>query len=765
MRNISLLTKMIIFGCVLSILPVVFVGTFSYIQSSNQVQEQVNHAEIQFIKQLNSNIEQILITANHTLTNLLDSTVMENALDNPLHASDFRLYNNLRSEISHLQSFDTKVEDVIIINKRQNWMIKNSGISRLNQHLDQEEYLSYMDMMQHSSWVLLENDDYTDPISSGSCPYTISLVKKMPIVTSEKYGLAFANIPACSIADIINNEQEAEEVMIINEKQQLVFHHDSSMIGTYLSDHPVFDSEFEFSNSSGQIHLVYDNHPYTVTYYKSNFNKWIYLSVISIDHLTKESRQIGWFTLVISLFIILISFVFVWLMTKRLYSPVNKLVKLIEGNESDNLVKPINEIQLIENHIKHLFSSKSKLEHEVRDHIQQIRSLFLNRLFIGNLRKSEIDEKVNYFGFDAYLKRWKSMVVLTLQVDTLDNTRYKPKDLELLLFAVSNIVEEEIEQERRFPSVWFDRTLVILVGSEAEDVGQVNGYIYKLTESLKNLVERYLGLSISIGISLIFQEIKMASRAYDEGLEALKHRVKLGKGVIIPFSSINFGKPSVIYEYPGRTELELIDAIKIADHEDSLKFLRVWMERATNEMQSPSEYQISLMRLLNKLLIIKQEAGISFQQLGVHEASLYEELLALHVMEEIEDWFKERLVLPLLRIFSDRRDSQYRNLSEEIIDMIQNHFDSDFTLEDCAAKLHYNANYLGNIFKKETQFTFSEYLSDYRSRMARQWLMETEMTIKEIADRLRYNNSQNFIRSFRKQEGMTPGQYRVKHWQ
>ncbi|MNR68487.1 DNA-binding transcriptional regulator AraC [compost metagenome] len=44
--------------------------------------------------------------------------------------------------------------------------------------------------------------------------------------------------------------------------------------------------------------------------------------------------------------------------------------------------------------------------------------------------------------------------------------------------------------------------------------------------------------------------------------------------------------------------------------------------------------------------------------------------------------------------------------------------------------------------------------------MAKKWLEETDMPVKDIAARLRYNNSQNFIRSFRKQEGMTPGQYR-----
>ncbi|MNL86613.1 Helix-turn-helix domain protein [compost metagenome] len=47
--------------------------------------------------------------------------------------------------------------------------------------------------------------------------------------------------------------------------------------------------------------------------------------------------------------------------------------------------------------------------------------------------------------------------------------------------------------------------------------------------------------------------------------------------------------------------------------------------------------------------------------------------------------------------------------------------------------------------------------------MAKKWLIETDMTVKEISERLQYQNSQNFIRSFRKQEEMTPGQYRELH--
>ncbi|OBZ10128.1 hypothetical protein A7975_22475 [Bacillus sp. FJAT-26390] len=78
------------------------------------------------------------------------------------------------------------------------------------------------------------------------------------------------------------------------------------------------------------------------------------------------------------------------------------------------------------------------------------------------------------------------------------------------------------------------------------------------------------------------------------------------------------------------------------------------------------------------------------------------------------------------------------------------------------ASLHYNANYLSSVFRKETNYSFSEYLSMYRFKMTKKWLAESELPIKDIAAKLRYNNPQNFIRSFRKQEGITPGQYREK---
>ncbi|WP_020619174.1 helix-turn-helix domain-containing protein [Paenibacillus daejeonensis] len=763
MHRKSLFVKMILFGCVLSIIPVVFIGAFSYIQSSKQVQNRVNQGEVQFLRQVNSNIELVLQTVEHTMIKMADSQVMEDALYNKLEAVNFQLYNNLRSEIVHLQSFDTKVEEVIVYNARQDWLVRNSGIKRLSEYPDRDTFLSYLDMEYPAAWTLLSKQDFAEAISSHTCPHLISFMIKLPNAPTGKYGLAMANIPACSIAAMITDSDQPGEVIVLNKERQIMVHRDTAQIGTRLSDHPVLASDIEFADTDGQLQVEHNNQAYSLTYYKSPFNDWIYLSLVSIEHLTKESRQIGWLTVFICLGIIGFSILFVWLGTRNLYSPFDRLMQMIGGRPFDRTSAPKSEVQVIEEHIKHLFHSNSRLEHEIRNHAQQISSLFLYRWFSGSLHPSEIDEKLTYFGFRELAGTWKLMTVLAIQVDTLDNTRYETQDSELLLFATMNIAEELIPASNRLPVVMMDRSLVILVGYDLDEMEAVEEAFSQLAGEVMAAVEKYLKLSISVGIALPYQDIMLTPRAHQEALEALRHRLRLGKGVIIPFSSVNSGKPSVIYEYPDRTEHELMDAIRTANEAEALQALGNWMEEATQAVSHPESYQISVVRLLNRLLIVGQEAGVSFGKTGTHKASVYEEVLSLHVSEEIEEWFKEKLVIPLVTIFGERSESQDRKLSEKIIHLIQHHYDTEFTLEDCAAKLHYNPSYLSSVFKKETGHTFSSYLAIYRLQLAKQWLTETDMTVKDIADRLRYTNSHNFIRAFRKQEGMTPGQYRSQY--
>lgn len=718
---------------------------------------------MQLLKQANINIEQVLKTVNHTLDQLVTSTVTRKAMTKAMTENDFMLYNDLRGELSHMQSFDTKVGDVVLVNFKQGWLVKNSGLYRLDAYSEKEALEQQADLPNDSTWMMspirwfLGEENANTP----KCDYAVSLVKKLPANDPQKYGLAFAYIPICELTDFTDYKpNDAEKFMILDNNNRILSYPDPSLIGTPVMETGFIPSLDMLSEPSGRFNAKVGKNAYTINFLHSKYNGWTYISIISIDSLTKESKRIGLFTLYICLAILLGSIALAWLGSKRMYTPIRKLVNEAKGNGPAAKEKIKNEFQIIGEQLKNLFASKSMLEKEVNDHLQQVRSYFLIKWFQGNVRTKELAEKMKQYGYGRALN-WQTMSVITLQIDSLENTRYEKGDIDLLLFAINNIVEEVIPESERLNPAVIDQTQVTLIGADAR-FNDFNNHIYALTESIQQTIFQYLNLQISIGISLPFHDLQLAPLAYREGLDALRQRIQLGEGVIIQYETANFGKYNLNLHYPHQKEAELIDAIKLAEPETAREKLRKFMEAVFRLELSPQEYQIPLVRLLNNLLEMMQESGIALAQISTYNRSLYEQLLSMHTAQEVNDWFLSKIIMPLIRIFRDRQASQYHSLSEKIIDMIQKHYDSDLTIEQCADELHYNANYLSSVFRKETNLSFSEYLTSHRFHMAKKWLRDTDMTVKDIARTLRYNNSQNFIRSFRKIEGMTPGQYREK---
>ncbi|MCY9661236.1 AraC family transcriptional regulator [Paenibacillus chondroitinus] len=764
MPNLSFLSKMTIFGFLLSTLPVIFIGAFAFMTSSNEIQKNVNEGKMQLITQINSNVEQKLTTVNHTLNQVINSTVLKKAMDMPLTVNDFMMYDDLRSEIRYMQSFDTKLEDVILINARENWMIKNSGLYRFDGYPFYDKLLNLMNTQENSTWILNPSKWFftEENARSVTCDYSISLVKKLPTTGLEKYGLAMANIPACSLQDLIQSDtKHLEDILIMDEHNQILMHPDASLIGKPIAEAGLKDLS-HLTAPTGQFTADISDKRYSVSYLHSNLNNWTYLSLTSIDSLTTESRKIRVYTIYVCILMLLLSMLLAWLGSRKMYSPIQLLLNQIGGLVTVNQKRKANEFQMISEHVHTLFQSKSQLEREVHQHIGQVRTFFLIKAFQGHIKTSELPDKLAQFGYTKHMDEWKTMSVITLQIDSIDNTRYEKRDMELLLFAAHNMIEELIPSDQRLAPVIIDQTVVTLIGSPDSEADAFRNKVYALTEQMQQHIFSYLNLHVSIGMSLPIHAFSQMSIAYKEGLEALKHRIKLGEGIIIQYENINSGKHFLNLNYPKPLENELMDAIKVAEKDKSKELLRQLLQAVFAAPLSPQEYQIPLARLLNNLLMVMQESGISLNQIHPNKGSLFEELLNLHMTAEIEDWFWTEVIHPLIRIYRDRQDAQYHNISEKIIDLVQKYYDTDLTLEDCASRLHYNANYLSSIFRKETNCSFSDYLSAYRFNMAKKWLSETDMPIKDISSKLRYNNSQNFIRSFRKQEGITPGQYRDK---
>jgi AraC-like DNA-binding protein len=68
-------------------------------------------------------------------------------------------------------------------------------------------------------------------------------------------------------------------------------------------------------------------------------------------------------------------------------------------------------------------------------------------------------------------------------------------------------------------------------------------------------------------------------------------------------------------------------------------------------------------------------------------------------------------------------------------------------------------SYLRKIFKDETGDNIINYINHIRVEESKRLLLQTGMTVKEIAHNLGYNNEQSFLRFFKKYEECSPGEY------
>lgn len=109
-----------------------------------------------------------------------------------------------------------------------------------------------------------------------------------------------------------------------------------------------------------------------------------------------------------------------------------------------------------------------------------------------------------------------------------------------------------------------------------------------------------------------------------------------------------------------------------------------------------------------------------------------------------------------------RRQMQGMGVTGDIVTFIRAHYTEPITIKQVAEKFFLNPVYLGQVFHKTTGLSFKQYVTDLRIKAARQLLIETDLKIYEVAQRVGYAESKYFIVKFEEAEGVTPSEFRKR---
>ena len=107
--------------------------------------------------------------------------------------------------------------------------------------------------------------------------------------------------------------------------------------------------------------------------------------------------------------------------------------------------------------------------------------------------------------------------------------------------------------------------------------------------------------------------------------------------------------------------------------------------------------------------------------------------------------------------------SKKNNVIAQVAEYIHNNFRDDITLKQMAEIFFLTPNYLGELFKKETGKTCSEYTNDLRFSLAEQLILNTNNSINEISYECGFNSIAYFIKKFKNKYGCSPVTFRKQH--
>lgn len=716
--------------------PMVLIGTvliigfslYIYQKTYNNLRDNLVNDRKSYINQVKSNIDQKIQTIEYSFTTYSNTTSFKNLISRPLTYSDYVAVREVSSELAYIGAIGIGNASYRLVSLTYGWEINNGSLNQLSE----EEVTQISDFMRASDQYILWKPD-----KKGIKMYVL-----LPTFSTERSAVGIASISQQAFMSLFDESKE-EFLAIYDQKGQLLFANQEEQAQAITGEILAVDQKIGSFKQGNQNTYIYS---------QSDYNQWIYVTSLSQAGVRQTILGLGSGLALITLALWFLFIIVTYFVANTAAQPLRKIrARLAVDTPSKGRKAEINQILVgIDTIVESNLDLSAKIQHQ----IPELESLFLLNLFRGRVSASDLSGKLQQLNY--HFTGEEHFLVLLIQIDDLGGRDSTAEDL--FLVSLENIVSEIIPKTQRFQPIILnqDTQATILCLPPTIEKPQVIEYC----QAIRQAAFDYLKIKISFGISMDYTDLTASKQAVDTAKEALHFRIHLGQEAMIFYNEIaaQLDEKSVI-KYPKEAEQIFLDAMRSADQAETKKTYEQVMRLIWQENKNPITIENALFQLINSIIQLGQLLGADHETL-LNNRKVYLDVLNKDNPSEIQQIIYQDLIEPIVETIQKTTDRQMRNLSDRMLALLHQQYDQDISLESIADQLHYNSNYLSNVFKKEMGWNFTDYLQNYRLTIAKKWLLETDMTVKAISERLQYNNPQNFIRFFKKKEGMTPGEYR-----
>ncbi|MZQ86350.1 response regulator [Paenibacillus sp. 5J-6] len=429
---------------------------------------------------------------------------------------------------------------------------------------------------------------------------------------------------------------------------------------------------------------------------------------------------------------------------------------ILKPNTADELREMLSKLKAALDDETRQVEDLGMLKQQLRESLPLVRERYLNQLVTGDLRESNIDDKLAYLEIDL-----KANYYLVAVIDVDDQGELKKlfpgSESELLYFAVCNISGEMISREKN--GVVFqnndDKTVVILFDDDMEVLSRAATRIF---EEIKVSVREYLKFTVSIGVGDIMSSLKNIHYSHKRALSALEYRFFLGKNRIIHSGDMEGGLGERV-PYDKLWEKKLITAIKSGTQQEIDVIVEKIIKNLKESYLSMDRCYIHVQHIIVSIMDALDDLDIG-ETTHSKISSPLTEIYGLITLDEIEDWLKTYCSRITGIILETRNKCSKMQAVKAEAYIRENYADTNISMDMVCKYLVLSTSYFSLIFKNHTGETFIGYLTRIRVEKAKELLKCTDLKTYEIANRTGYLDPHYFNLIFKKATGMTPTVYR-----
>lgn len=492
-------------------------------------------------------------------------------------------------------------------------------------------------------------------------------------------------------------------------------------------------------------------------------NGWELVSITDLAYLEKKLEYIRRVIVLTGLLLVALGAVISYFLSRTMYNPIKRLFEKTRDMQKELELPPAsasgNSLVFVSGMVDQFMHRHRELMTAYQGSRPAMVDRFLYQLFYNRTGgATDVEQRLE----DMRLPITSSgFVVMLIEIDNFAalGERYSAGDLNLLRYATQNIVQELSSAKYASLSTEIaDNRIAVLINLESVaeyDRVQLAGLAGEIIQAVRS----YLSLSVTAGFGETVGPLQQAHVSFQQAVDVIRRKMLTDDRKVL-FHEEEGHLPSFQYFYPSHVEKAMMNHLRACNEQQAMEGLNE-LKSLLKSKPDLSHENVSRLynRLIDSIIDLVVDAGMSWEAI-YGSGNVYRDLARQETIESIHRWM-ERLCARVMEHF--RAQLRAPSKADAAIAFMKEHYSADISVEQIADAVQLNPAYFSRLFKQSTGKTVLEYLTLIRLERSKELLGNSALNLHEIAQRIGYNNTNSYIRFFRKYEGVTPGEYRKLH--